>query len=770
MSALGSTLQPGFTQFYDYDLPGLPAGTYQISVTQALPNAATEHFSQTVTQTFVAQGPQFSLDASEVHAQFPASNANGDFSEVLPNIMLENPKLPWERALTSDPKVPWMALLVFRADEVTLDPATNSPIVTSSVAEFLAPVPGVLKPDIATASVSAAVLASSMNSLVISTEVFRAVTPRSVELASLAHVREIDPEHQVLSDLGAAPWYSVLLANRFPDSGSGNDEAGAVNFVHLVSFEGLSNYLVDDPAWPDGVRAVQLVSLANWRFVSSRQQGQTFADLAENLIASAGSDPDQLLLRIAGAADASTAAERIGQGYTALSYHTLPGPDTFAWYRGPFSPVPPQPLPSAIDFYQHPSQAQIYDQANGIFDQSYASAWSIGRLAALSDPDFIDSMQQVRNRVLSTGRRLLERSRMPHLAGLSIAELAAPGVTRRHLGRALAEGMGERLTAALRQPSRANPPGPRARRGKRRTNFLIAGEAVPENPAAELRWFLSNSGVREFLTSQVAGELDPLAGWLAKLVLLYNIPFNHLVPDQRMLPTESVRFFYVDQDWLRVLADAAMTIGVHGSRDMEVNTLVAPELWRQARRKVPMVRRRLLGKPMDAADPLPPMPAAGMLLRSALVSGWPGLQVIGTQAGSTVTALRIDRLAPNVLIVLWEAVPDTVTISQPQQGLAFGVESGRIALRSLAASNLGQQTGGFFPGTGDISQFYRTPEGDIGQQVLKLVPADPTQRGYLIPDLQQTLAQSQLLSPAQFAIEMVNAPQQIDFNPPQSSR
>lgn len=771
MSVLESNLQPGFTQFYDYDEPGLPAGTYEISVTQALPNAVTNQFSQTITQTFVSQGPQFSLDTAEVHALFPAANANGDFSQVLPNIMLENPKLPWERSLTSAPSVPWMALLVFKSDEIVVNPETNSPLITSSVQDFLAAVAGVVKPDIAPSSLSSAVLNSSMNSILISTKVFQAVTPRLIELSSLAHVREVNPEHQAVGDLGAAPWYSVLLSNRFPDSANSNDAAGAVNFVHLVSFEGLSNYLVDAPEWPSGAEAVQLVSLANWRFVSTIQAGQTFADLAENLISSVGNDPTQLLLKIPISNDGSAAATRIEQGYTALSYHTLPGPDTFAWFRGPFSPVPTQPLPATIDFYLHPSQAEIYDQANGIFDQSYASAWTIGRLAALSDPDFVDSLQQTRARVLQQGRRLLERSKMPHLAGLSLEELSAPGVTRKYLGRSLVEGMGTKLTAALQQPQAVTAAALPVRREKRQTNFLLADEEAPTNPAAELRWFLGNARVSNFLTAQVAGDLDPMADWLAKLVLLYNIPFNHLVPDQRMLPVESVRFFYVDQSWLTVLANAAMTIGVHGTRDIAVNSLIAPELWRQAKLKVPTVRRKLLRRDASSsAPPLPQMPSAGMLLRSELVSGWPGLQVIGTAAGATVNALRIDRLAPNILIVLWDAVPDMVTISQPQQGLAFGVENGTVALRSLATANLGQQTGTSFPTTGNISQFYRSASGDIGQQVLQLVPATAGTPGYLIPGLQVALSQSQSLSPAQFAIEMVNAPQQIEFNPPLAAR
>ena len=772
MSELESKLQSGYTQFYDYDEPGLPAGNYEIAVTLALPNTVTKEFTQTVTQSFVAQGPQFSLDTAEIHSIFPAANANGDFSQILPNLLMKNSKLPWERLLTADPGVPWMALLVLTDQEMPLNPATNSPLISSSVADFLTPLAGVVKPGIPAAHLAPTVLASSMNSILISTEVFQAVSPRLVELASLAHVREVDPEHQAAGELGADAWYSVLIANRFPESATAKQVAGAVNYVHLVSLEGLSEYLVDTPAWPSGTQSVQLVSLANWRFVSTRQAGQTFADLAQNLILSAATDPTQLLLKIPVVADASAAATRLAQGYTALNYQTLPGSSTFAWYRGPFSPVRPQPLPAATGNYRHPSQVEIYDQANGVFDQSYAAAWTIGRLAALSDPEFIDSLQRVRARTLLTGRRLLERAKMPHLAGLSLEELAAPGVTRKYWGRSVAAGMGAKLTALLNGPPHAQPVALPPRYHKPRTNFLLADQPAPQNPAAELKWFLGHAQVANFLTAQAAENLAPMAEWLAKLVLLYNIPFNHLVPDQRMLPTESIRFFYVDQGWLTALADAAMTIGVHGTRDTAVHDLLGPELWRQARLKVPTVRRKLLRRaalPAQSDPALPPMPAAGMLLRSELLVGWPGLQIIASAAGATVNALRIDQLAPNVLLVLWDQAPDTVTLSQPQQGLTFGVENQLIALRSLATANLGQQTGSFFPASGNISQFYRTLVGKVGQQVLQLVPSVAGTVGYLLPALQQVLGQRQRLSPAQFAIQMLNAPQQITFHPPHSN-
>jgi hypothetical protein len=88
------------------------------------------------------------------------------------------------------------------------------------------------------------------------------------------------------------------------------------------------------------------------------------------------------------------------------------------------------------------------------------------------------------------------------------------------------------------------------------------------------------------------------------------------------------------------------------------------------------------------------------------VSGWPGLEVNaysatepdGLHADTTkpLHALRIDRLAGDVLLCLWPAVPAIVTIDEPREGVAFGVEDPpkgqtgtRIYLRSINPSGYG---------------------------------------------------------------------------------
>jgi len=49
---------------------------------------------------------------------------------------------------------------------------------------------------------------------------------------------------------------------------------------------------------------------------------------------------------------------------------------------------------------------------------------------------------------------------------------------------------------------------------------------------------------------QPAGALPPyMESFLAHIRLLVGVPFEYLIPDDRLLPPESIRFFYVDRSW-----------------------------------------------------------------------------------------------------------------------------------------------------------------------------------------------------------------------------
>lgn len=743
----------GYLQFFDSEIPGLQAGHYEIEADISLPNADTDFYQQSNKQDFDVQGPQFSIDASEIHSMFPGDNSNGDFSQVLPVISLMTPALPWERAMTaSDNSIPWMALLVFSANELNIDPVSHSPVITTTVDALLAEEYGMLKPDIDPSFLTDTILSSQVNTIVISTAVFTAVTPRLNELSMLARCCMIDPSSQPINNDMVNNYYAEVMANRFPQSKNSSDDSGAVNYVQLVSLEGLADYLTDNPEWPVTIETVQLVSLASWSFTSTPQPGQSFAALSTQLISSANNNPDNLLLRIPVTDDGSDAAARINDGYTALSYETITGAASFCWYRGPFIPYPAVPLPTDATGYLQPAGAMIYDEANAIFDNSYSTAWSIGRAMALADPSLTSALQQIRSRAMQLNARIIERSFMPHLLHITdAAALLAPGLSRKAFYNDLQEfqsGLTAAFDAPLQQEAPTFTP----------VNSLFPHDNIPDDPADKFKWFLRQPAVQSAIADQLTDLFDVSATWLAKLALLEGIPFTHLVPDQRMLPVESVRFFFIDDNWINLLLQGAQRIGVTSSVDQEIFQWVTPLLTEQIKHKAAARRSRLLKK--DPGDNDPALPVAGMLLRSALLTSWPALKI-----EATADIIRMENIASNILLILWKDIPTQVTISQPDQGLSYGVEDEwKLSLRSLNAENLGASLNTAFPSDGDFQQFMRPVQNDIGNLVLQLVPPGDDTTGYLIPALNAALEPEQPLSASTFAIEMIRTPEQIVFN------
>ena len=64
-----------------------------------------------------------------------------------------------------------------------------------------------------------------------------------------------------------------------------------------------------------------------------------------------------------------------------------------------------------------------------------------------------------------------------------------------------------------------------------------------------------------------SGLPDYLESFLAHLRLLVGVPFEYLVADARLLPDESIRFFYVDRSWTDRLVDGALSVGKIGTRE-----------------------------------------------------------------------------------------------------------------------------------------------------------------------------------------------------------
>ena len=174
-----------------------------------------------------------------------------------------------------------------------------------------------------------------------------------------------------------------------------------------------------------------------------------------------------------------------------------------------------------------------------------------------------------------------------------------------------------------------------------------------------------------------------LSRFLARLRLLEGVPFAYLAPDADLLPRESIRFFYLDRAWTDALVQGALSVGTVNSADRAELQALYPVI----RDEVDEEERRVRLPGGESVQQGPAGPITGFLIRSRAISGWPGVHVrayreeLGVSDDATipesdprrVKLLRMERLAPAVLLVLFDGIPAVVHIEEPRQGIQFGV-------------------------------------------------------------------------------------------------
>lgn len=157
-----------------------------------------------------------------------------------------------------------------------------------------------------------------------------------------------------------------------------------------------------------------------------------------------------------------------------------------------------------------------------------------------------------------------------------------------------------------------------------------------------------------------------LKEWFNGVELLKAIPFNYLVPDERLLPPESIRFFWVDPLWIDCLQDGAFSIGRVTGADVVDDRQIRSD------RDFNLNQDRRI---------------TGIIMGSKVVSGWPGLLVDGYDKvvedvdsieeaeGNILPLLRMETLADNVLICLFQGEVKTVDIHLEPESMHFGLDA-----------------------------------------------------------------------------------------------
>lgn len=581
-------------------------------------------------------------------------------------------------------------------------------------------------------------------------------------------------------------------------------QIGAPWVAHLVSLEGFENYLVDAPAWPAAVTHVRLVSLYSWNFTCLSETGD-FRDLMLHLIDGQPKGGGGLLLRLPSPATEpapnsieAKVAQALFEGYTAVSYETMVGDQTFAWYRSPFIPAPNPDFEGGP--YNSAAAAMIYDQNSGLFDQSYAAAWQTGRLLALADQSFGSKLLQWRregHRVINLLSSRLDSSKVQALVGTpdvsqhtpeTVSQLHAllkPDLVSASFMNHLAGDFSDTVAPRLAQTSLADPnQAGNGRSPAAATDQVQSLQQVPPDlqtaPATShvqaFHTMLATPAVQQVLTDKqtaaVKDDTTPLSyitRWLGELCLLYGVPFVNLVPDARMLPQESLRFFYVDPNYVEALMMGALSIGIQCTRDVHIQGVLYTGVSDAAHRAKLTVRDQRLGQTPATDWPAVSTTMTGLLLRSAVVAGWPGLEVRAyrdKQATDQINLLRMEHVSPDVLLCLFPEPPACIQISEPKESLAFGHEDNfDVELRWVTnepAKNrlIGNITGHTVkikepPDTGANHSYLRS--NDPGP-VLKVA----AWKDYLQTQLNNAYGNGNItLGPADFAIQMVRAPEEL---------
>ena len=234
--------------------------------------------------------------------------------------------------------------------------------------------------------------------------------------------------------------------------------------------------------------------------------------------------------------------------------------------------------------------------------------------------------------------------------------------------------------------------------------------------------------------------------WFKDLELLRGIPFNYLVPSEKLLPPESIRFFCVDPLWVDCLQDGAFSIGrVTGADVME------DSVTRSSESGITRNRDQKL---------------TGIIMRSQVVAGWPGLLVDGydtavanadsieSSEGKLLPLIRMDKLAKDVLICLFQGEVKTVDVHQKPEAMHFGVDPFAVDEESVT-KDLRDANGELIVGS-QIS----VPWNSSDKRVINLEEFADNMKTWLNSDGNGSVDN---FTSAQFSLQMIEGVQKVRF-------
>ena len=713
----------GKIKFVGHHIPALKAGIYELDLEQRLtaPGLPKSGVRYPAAFRFAVQSERFSLAPGQINALFPPAGSLGDFSNVLPHVVLNRPTLPWERTICAEEEgqtedkrlqqiekykgVSWLALLVFEEQELVPEGAKGEDAgnaiggfhFTHEQFKSLEAEIGKLAPyqkaKVDWPGISGKDLEDPDERITVILPTRKVLDPLLLvadDLELLSHLRESDGTEK-----------SVLIANRLP-------RPGVNTVVHLVSME---NRYKDGAFYfqhDDASAIVPLISLKSWRFTSLSARhnfrglmlhlnhhplfrmpvddklrknweqeipapvktafAKANAHLATDVrlldtgLKKVQAGPYQYLLGKSGnlydragrhlltltnfkpeEKDLVNALKKQAMGKISLPEGQDPElrdcPNEYWWiadekhqyfldversdlvaYRLFKDESPTLRIPESGDELADPYLQQGYAPMPHFFREgSKALSWYRGPLTPgpqtfRLDPD---------KKHVNASDHLLHYHEDTGFFDVSMAAAW-------ELGRMLA--LGDKAFSL------------KLEKWKRTHRLSLAVE--------QQQGFYNHLPFGNINKTSQSDLPEELRTWLERLLDLEGVPFNYLVPHEDMLPSESIRYFYLDPNWLYCLYMGAFSLG----------------------RPVPTGE----GSALDGFF-APQEKVVGFLLRSAIVSGWPDLQIKAYSAqskeedpdGSSLPVIR-HQLADDILLCLIKGEPAEIDLYLKPAALHFG--------------------------------------------------------------------------------------------------
>ena len=629
------------TSFQAYHYPALEAGEYLVEQKlEVVSGYAGQSVFQADSQRIFIAGERFNIPPHLVYSAFPPRDNEGLYTVVLPHIELVRSTLPWERSASlndNKERTPWLALLIVVDDELD---GVNARLGVTKISDYIDLHQYKKELEVDTDNTELPLLLAKAGFL-------KKLLPTIADLKLLTHVRTVKNKDQV-SMANIPSERAVIVGNRIP-------VPGKKYTALLVSLE--SRYRNNEFDYKTNKNGfVQLAVLYKWNFTSIADQLYKADAAALSRIMQLNQQfPDDNWNAVVAKLNKQTGPDKKAP--------LIRGRQEF-WNYLTNNKI----LPKTTDA----KRKELILSACTFEAATLRSLLENLNVAAFNLPLFENKAETAEiNKYLQFGAVAL-----PHnlrAGGNTVSWYRGPlipfdakfppfdkEITQQHADELMqfnsSTGLLDLTYSAAWELGRLlfiNEP--KLIQQLQRWKLEYSQELRLEQQRLDFPHLSS-------FMSKTEPELFPesVAGFLAECLKLRNIPYNYLISDERLLPDESLRFFKVDDLWLKALMYGALSLGE--SIAMKKTNEIIDNIIADSNKNIPITASNKA------------FVKYGVMIRSEVIAGWPGLQVEAYLGELNIALFHKVYLSDEVMLCLFANTFDRLVFYLPQGASHFGFE------------------------------------------------------------------------------------------------